>query len=56
MTYWRTHFDGSYAWHYRIHIGKFIEVGFHLYKHTYYLTPDRWVFQPYAVFDRLHGE
>lgn len=43
---------GTKAWHRKWRFGR-VQVGFHLYKHVYGPSvSDRWVLQPFAIFDR----
>jgi hypothetical protein len=29
-----------------------LQAGWHIYLHRYAASPDRWVFQPFVIFDR----
>ena len=51
MTTWTFEHEGTHGWNGLWRIGRF-EFGFHLYRHRYPSSPDRWVFQPFFVVDR----
>lgn len=42
--------DG-FTWNRRLRIGR-LELGYHLHRHTYARTSDRWVLQPWITYDR----
>jgi hypothetical protein len=41
----------GFQWSRRLRLGRW-RVGYHVYRHTYAQSPDRWVFQPYLTVDR----
>lgn len=50
--FWQHADEGTRGWHGCIRIAR-LEVGFHVYRHSYPTSsPDRWVFQPFFVYDR----
>ena len=51
MRFWHVkEFGNSAAWHMSGKLGR-VQFGYHVYKHTSHLG-DRWVFQPWFLYDR----
>lgn len=48
---WTHDHEGTRGWHARLRIGR-LQLGWHIYRHTYPTTSDRWVLQPFAIYDR----
>jgi hypothetical protein len=43
--------QGGHAWHSRLRLGR-LEFGYDVYKHTFARSSDRWVFQPFWIWNR----
>lgn len=48
---WHSERDHTTSWHARAKLGR-LEVGYHVHRHCYPTTSDRWVFQPFFIYDR----
>lgn len=49
--FWTTERDDSKTWHARLRLGR-LTVGWHVHRHRYPSSSDRWVFQPEVIYDR----
>lgn len=49
--FWRIANGDGAGWGGRIHIGR-LSFGYLAYRHDYWASPDRWVFQPQITYDR----